>query len=59
MTLGLRAIRAGDLDAAVKVPAVAFDLMKRAIECGALIDPWDILACGGNFSLYAVPKAVS
>jgi len=57
MTLGLRAIRAGDLDAAVKVPAVAFDLMKRAIECGALIDPWDILACGGNFSLYAGPES--
>lgn len=57
MTLGLRAIRAGDLEAAVKVPAVAFDLMKRAIECGALIDPWDILACGGNFSLYAGPES--
>ena len=57
MTLGLRAIRAGDLDAAVKVPAVAFDLMKRAIECGALIDPWDILANGGNFSLYAGPES--
>ncbi|MDA7878395.1 hypothetical protein N9B39_02465, partial [bacterium] len=57
MTLGLRAIRAGDLDAAVKVPAITFDLMKRAIECGALIDPWDILAFGGNFSLYAGPES--
>lgn len=52
MTLGLRAIRAGELDKAVKVPAAAFDLLKRAIECGALIDPWDILGFGGNFSLY-------
>jgi hypothetical protein len=52
MTLGLRAIRAGDLGKAVTVPAVAFDLLKRAIECGALIDPWDILGFGGNFSLY-------
>ena len=56
MTLGLRSIRAGDLKAAVKVPAVAFDLLKRAIECGALIDPWDILAFGGNFSLYPGPR---
>lgn len=57
MTLGLRAIRAGDLESALKVPAVAFDLLKRAIDCGALIDPWDILACGGNFSLYPGPES--
>ena len=57
MTLGLRSIRAGDLESAVKVPAVAFDLLKRAIECGALIDPWDILGYGGNFSLYPGPES--
>ncbi len=57
MTLGLRSIRAGDLDGALQVPAVAFDLLKRAIECGALIDPWDILAFGGNFSLYPGPES--
>ena len=57
MTLGLRSIRAGDMDAAVKVPALAFDLLKRAIHCGALIDPWDILAFGGNFSLYPGPES--
>ncbi len=42
---------------ALKVPAIAFDLLKRAIECGALIDPWDILAFGGNFSLYPGPES--
>ncbi|MEM8669608.1 MAG: hypothetical protein AAGG48_18925 [Planctomycetota bacterium] len=57
ITLGLRSIRAGDLDAAVEVPAKAFDLLKRAIECGALIDPWDILASGGNFALYPGPES--
>ncbi len=57
MTQGLRSIRAGDLDEAVKVPSVAFDLLQRAIECGALIDPWDILAFGGNFSLYPGPES--
>ncbi|NND95842.1 MAG: hypothetical protein HKN47_00765 [Pirellulaceae bacterium] len=55
MTLGLRALRSGQIDAAMKVPSEAFDLIKRGIDCGALIDPWDILAFGGNFSLYPSP----
>ena len=57
ITLGLRSIRAGDLAAAIEVPALAFDLLRRAIHCGALIDPWDILAFGGNFSLYPGPES--
>jgi hypothetical protein len=57
ITLGLRALRAGNLEAALKVPDVAFDLLKRAINCGALIDPWDILGFGANFSLYPGPES--
>lgn len=57
MTLGLRAIRAGKLDEATEVPRQAFDLLLRAIDCGALIDPWDILGFGGNFSLYPGPES--
>ncbi len=57
MTLGLRSIRAGNLVEATQVPLVTFDLLKRAIECGALIDPWDILGFGGNFSLYPGPES--
>lgn len=57
MTLGLRSIRAGDLQGAIEVPETAFDLLKRAIECGALIDPWDILGFGGNFNLYPGPES--
>lgn len=57
MTLGLRRLRAGDLDAAVKVPAFTFDYIKRGIQCGALIDPWDILGFGANFSLYPGPES--
>lgn len=52
MTLGLRALRAGDLPAAIEVPAATSDLIRRAIECGGLMDPWDILGFAGNFSLY-------
>ena len=57
MTLGLRALRSGDLETARRVPAETFDLIKRGIDCGALIDPWDILAFGGNFSLYPGPES--
>ncbi len=57
MTLGLRSIRAGNLKGAIDVPSIAFDLLKRAIECGALIDPWDILGFGGNFNLYPGPES--
>ena len=28
------------------------DLLHRAIECGALVDPWNILGFGGQFSLF-------
>ncbi|SMP51480.1 hypothetical protein SAMN06265222_103281 [Neorhodopirellula lusitana] len=52
MTLGLRSLRAGDLDKAIEVPEQTFDLIRRAIHCGALMDPWDILGFMGNFSLY-------
>ncbi len=57
MTAGLRALRTGDLCAATKVPSVTFDHLQRAIECGALIDPWNILGFGGNFSLYPGPES--
>jgi hypothetical protein len=57
MTAGLRALRSGDLDEAIKIPNLTFDLLKRAIECGALIDPWNILGFGGNFSLYPGPES--
>ncbi|GAA4466321.1 hypothetical protein [Novipirellula rosea] len=56
MTLGLRALRAGRIEDALRVPAESFDLLRRAIECGAVIDPWDILGFGGNFSLYPSPE---
>lgn len=57
ITLGLRSIRAGNLASAAEVPTLAYDLLKRGIHCGALIDPWDILAFSGNFSLYPGPEA--
>ncbi len=57
MTAGLRSLRSTDLSEAVKIPGMTFDLLKRAIDCGALIDPWNILGFGGNFSLYPGPES--
>jgi hypothetical protein len=57
LTLGLRALRAGNLDEALKAPRDTLDLFERAIHCGALVDPWDILGFGGNFSLFPSPEA--
>ncbi|MGB7346204.1 MAG: hypothetical protein WBD20_18445 [Pirellulaceae bacterium] len=57
MTMGLRSLRAGDLETASKIPGEVFDLIRRGIDCGALIDPWDMLAFGGNYSLYPGPES--
>ena len=57
MTLGRRAIRTGNLRKGSEVPATAFDLLQRGIECGAMLDPWDIIGFGGNFSLYPGPDS--
>ena len=52
LTLGLRELRAGRIEAAAQVPQQTFDLIRRAIDCGALIDPWNLLGFGGQFALY-------
>ena len=57
MTLGMRAIRTGQLKKGAEVPSIAFDLLKRGIECGAMMDPWDFLGFSGNFSLYPGPES--
>ena len=38
-------------EAAKRIPEIE-DLLHRAIECGALADPWNILGFGGQFSLF-------
>ncbi len=45
-------------DAAALLPQIE-DLLNRAIQCGALVDPWNILGFGGQFSLFpAVENSV-
>ncbi|MEO1618468.1 MAG: hypothetical protein AAFV88_21630, partial [Planctomycetota bacterium] len=55
ITLGLRSLRAGDLGQAVEVAPHVFDLIQRAIRCGALADPWDLIGFAGQFSLHPSP----
>ncbi len=57
MTLGLRALRSGQVEIAKQIPGKVFDLIKRGIECGALVDPWDIIGFGGQFGLYPGPES--
>ncbi len=49
----------GRLDAAAALVPEIEDLLHRAIECGALADPWNILGFGAQFSLFpAVENSV-
>jgi hypothetical protein len=56
MSGGLRSLRSGDLAAAAAVPGQVFDMLQRAIDCGACVDPWCILYFSGNFSLFPGPE---
>ncbi|MGE0607261.1 MAG: hypothetical protein AB7O62_09225 [Pirellulales bacterium] len=49
---GRHALDRGELSrAAAALPEIE-DLLRRGIHCGAIIDPWNILGFGGNFSLF-------
>jgi hypothetical protein len=42
----------GNLRAAVDELPQVFALMRRGIDCGAIVDPWNIIGFDGNFSLF-------
>ena len=53
------AVERGDLAAAASQLPPIEDLLRRAIECGAMVDPWNILGFGGQYSLFpAVENSV-
>ena len=56
ITTGHLAVEKGELRAAAEQLVEAEDLLQRAIECGALIDPWNILGFQGQFSLFPAPE---
>ncbi len=49
LTVGNQLLRRGELAKAGEVPDQIFDLIQRGVECGALVDPWNILGFAGNF----------
>lgn len=48
-----KASEKGDLGRAVQYLEEADDLLHRGIECGALVDPWNILGFQGQFPLFS------
>ncbi len=52
LTTGRQLLREGQLEAAVKLPDDIVDILHRGIECGALVDPWNILGFAGNFPYF-------
>jgi hypothetical protein len=56
LTTGHLAVEAGELDRAAQMLVEIEDFLRRAIECGALVDPWNALGFQGQFSLFAAPE---
>ena len=52
LTAGHQAIDAHQLEPVARHLPEIEDLLQRGIECGALVDPWNIIGFGGNFSLF-------
>lgn len=52
LSAGHQAIDTHQVDVVARhIPEIE-DLLKSGIECGALVDPWNIIGFGGNFSLF-------
>ena len=47
-----RAIKNGQLETALKKFPKIKELLLRGIQCGAIVDPWNILGFDGNYSLF-------
>ncbi|MDA7951052.1 MAG: hypothetical protein MPJ24_06140 [Pirellulaceae bacterium] len=52
LTSGYQAMKADKLDKAASYLPDMIDLLMRGIECGAIVDPWGIMATGGYYSLF-------
>lgn len=46
----------GGVEKAVQNLSTIVKLLQRGIECGAIVDPWNILGFDGNFSLFPAPE---
>jgi hypothetical protein len=56
LTTGHLAIDAGNLQQASTMLVEIEQFLTRAIECGAMVDPWNVLGFQGQFSLFPSPE---
>ena len=52
LTAGHQAIRAGRRRQTLAELEHIVDLLNRGIDCGAIVDPWNMLGFDGNYSLF-------
>ncbi len=52
ITAGRQAIRQHDRDEALRHLDRIVDVLHRGIDCGAIVDPWNILGFDANYSLF-------
>ena len=52
LAAGHQAVDSHDLAAVAEILPQIKDLIARGVECGALVDPWNVVGFGGNFSLF-------
>jgi hypothetical protein len=45
------------LDEAAAISPQVMDLVQRGIQCGAIVDPWNVLGFAGNFSRFDGPDS--
>ncbi len=57
LTLGNQALKHGRLEEATEIPDEIDQLIRCGIECGALVDPWNILGFAGNFNRFHGPDS--
>jgi hypothetical protein len=53
---GHHGLKQGDLASACRTLPRIFDLLLRAIECGAMMDPWNIIGFDASYSLFPGPE---
>ncbi len=57
ITAGDHFLQVGKLDEAAAISPQVMDLVHRGIQCGAIVDPWNILGFSGNFSRFEGPDS--
>jgi len=57
LTRSRRAVDQDAWDEALSALEAAEDVLHRAIQCGALVDPWNILGFAAQFSLFPSPES--